>query len=61
MKSKYELEHQGLKVSMEFDADDTWINHSEMMDSLSNIIKFAECCEKEFKLSIVQKEFDHNS
>lgn len=51
MRSDYKIEHQGLKVNMEFYADDTWVNHRDLMDAVNKVIGLAECCDT-FSLTI---------
>lgn len=55
MRSNYTMEHQGLKVSMELYADETWVNHRDLMDAVNKVIGLAECCDT-FSLTVSHKE-----
>lgn len=55
MISEYQLKHEGLSVLLRFNADETWINHADLMDRISKIVQLAECCES-FSLAIIKTE-----
>lgn len=52
MISNYKLNHGGLDVNLSFNADETWINHKDLMTALNEVINLAECCDS-FSLTIV--------